>query len=90
MKSQKVCNKNLECDVNNACVLNCLLSFEAKKLGISYVTFDELLMQSDIIFITCSLNETTKNMMNASAFTKMKNTAVIVNVSRGGNNIILN
>lgn len=48
------------------------------------MSFDELLAQSDYIFVACPLNSETKHMFNADAFDKMKNTSVLVNVARGG------
>ena len=48
------------------------------------VSFEELLTQSDIIIITASFNESTKGIFNKDAFAKMKNTAFIINTSRGG------
>lgn len=47
------------------------------------VEFDELLAQSDILSIHAPLNELTENLINKSAFEKMKNSAVLINVGRG-------
>ena len=52
-------------------------------LGATYVTFDELLAQSDFIVIAVTLNPTTKGMFNKEAFAKMKDGVRIVNISRG-------
>jgi glyoxylate reductase len=52
--------------------------FQARK-----VTFDELLRQSDVLSVHCSLNETTKGIFDASAFKKMKRRAIFVNTARG-------
>lgn len=52
-------------------------------LGVTYVTFDELLAQADFIVIAVTLNPTTKGMFNKEAFAKMKDGARIVNISRG-------
>ncbi|XP_055838605.1 glyoxylate reductase/hydroxypyruvate reductase-like [Episyrphus balteatus] len=48
-----------------------------------HVTFDELLEQSDILFIASPLTEATKGKFDDSAFDKMKSTAVLVNIGRG-------
>lgn len=48
------------------------------------VSFEELLTQSDIISIHAPLNDATKELMNRDAFIKMKNTAVLLNLGRGG------
>lgn len=52
-------------------------------LGVTYVSFDELLEQSDFLVITVNLNPSTKGMMNAEALAKMKPTAALINVARG-------
>ncbi|MDR1002936.1 MAG: D-2-hydroxyacid dehydrogenase [Oscillospiraceae bacterium] len=48
------------------------------------VEFDELLSCSDVLSIHCPLTEDTKEMINAAAISKMKNSAVIINTARGG------
>ncbi|XP_055838604.1 glyoxylate reductase/hydroxypyruvate reductase-like [Episyrphus balteatus] len=48
-----------------------------------HVTFDELLAQSDFIFIASPLTESTREKFNESAFNKMKSTAVLINIGRG-------
>lgn len=45
---------------------------------------DEVLANADIVSIHAPLNESTKNMIDASAFAKMKDGVFIVNTSRGG------
>ncbi|MGN0512919.1 MAG: D-2-hydroxyacid dehydrogenase [Lachnospiraceae bacterium] len=47
------------------------------------VSFDELLAQSDIVSIHASLTPATENLMNYEAFSRMKKSAVLVNVGRG-------
>lgn len=47
------------------------------------VDFDTLLSESDIISIHAPLTEKTKYLMDADAFRKMKNTAILINVGRG-------
>lgn len=47
------------------------------------VSFEELLAASDIISIHAPLNSTTNQMMNYSAFTKMKRDAIFLNLGRG-------
>jgi glycerate dehydrogenase len=48
------------------------------------VSLDDLLRISDIISIHAPLNDNTKNLFGEEQFNKMKNTAIIVNVGRGG------
>jgi D-3-phosphoglycerate dehydrogenase len=48
------------------------------------VSFEELIQRSDLISIHTVLNEETHHLFNAEVFANMKNTAVLVNVARGG------
>ena len=57
--------------------------FPAKDSGITYVSLEELLEQSDIISLHCPLTDETRHMINAEAIGKMKKGVVIVNTSRG-------
>ncbi len=50
---------------------------------VSPVTMDELLAMSDIVILHCPLNDSTRGMFNAEAFSKMKSSAILVNVARG-------
>lgn len=47
------------------------------------VEFDELLSTSDIVSIHAPLNEQTEGLMNKEAFSKMKRSAILLNVGRG-------
>lgn len=47
------------------------------------VEFDELLTQSDIVSVHAPLNENTRGLMDAAAFSKMKPSAVFLNLGRG-------
>ena len=51
--------------------------------GISYVSLDELLENSDYITLHCPLNDQTKHLINKETIGKMKPNAVIVNTGRG-------
>lgn len=53
------------------------------ELGAQQVDIDTLLTESDFVSVHTDLNETTSGMFNASAFRKMKNTAVFINSARG-------
>jgi len=50
---------------------------------VSFVDFDTLLSESDIVSVHCPLNAASEKMMNASAFGKMKDGAVFINTARG-------
>ncbi|QDO92791.1 2-hydroxyacid dehydrogenase [Formosa sediminum] len=54
-----------------------------KALGVSYVSMDELLEQSDIISLHCPLTEDTHHLIGKEAFSKMKKGAMLINTSRG-------
>ncbi len=56
---------------------------EAQKQGFEYVSFDELLRESDFLICTCSLNKETELIFNKETFNKMKSNAIFINVSRG-------
>jgi glyoxylate/hydroxypyruvate reductase len=58
-------------------------SEEDKKL-FQFVSFEDLLRQSDFVIIACALNQKTRNMFNKQAFELMKNDAILVNIARGG------
>lgn len=56
----------------------------AKKMGVTLVDLDELFSQADFISIHAPATPETKNLINADAFSKMKDGAVLVNCARGG------
>lgn len=51
--------------------------------GVESWPLDDLYRQSDIVSIHVPLNESTRHMVNGSAFQKMKRDAVLINTSRG-------
>lgn len=48
-----------------------------------FVPLDKLVSESDFIVVSCSLTPETQGLCDKNFFGKMKNTAVIVNISRG-------
>ena len=54
-----------------------------KALNATFVTFDELLAQSDFITINCSYNPSLKHMFSTRQFELMKPTAYLINCARG-------
>lgn len=58
------------------------LPFEAE--GVTRVSFDELLAESDVLSIHVHLTEDNRHLLNASAFGRMKQGVYLVNTSRGG------
>lgn len=51
---------------------------------VTFVDFDTMLAQSDVLSIHAPLNKETYHIFNAEAFRKMKNDAIIINIARGG------
>lgn len=50
---------------------------------VKFVTFDELLEESDIISVNCPLTDSTREMFGEKEFGRMKKTAYFINTSRG-------
>ncbi len=48
------------------------------------VPLDELLPRVDVLTLHCPLTEHTRNLIDAAALKKMKNSALLINVARGG------
>lgn len=51
---------------------------------VEMVPLDTLLRESDVISIHCSLNRSSRNMIDGEALAKMKPSAYLINVARGG------
>lgn len=52
--------------------------------GIKAMSYDELLQASDVVSLHCPLNERTHRMINRETLSKMKQDAILLNMSRGG------
>lgn len=61
-----------------------ITSARAAQLGVQLVTLDELLAQADFVTIHMPKTPETVGMLGAAAFQKMKSSAYVVNVARGG------
>ena len=57
---------------------------EETELGVTYATTDGLLAQSDIVCLHCPLTPETTNLIDTKALARMKRSAVLINVARGG------
>lgn len=55
-----------------------------KELGARYLSFEELLAQSDVLSVHANFSPQTKELFNKEAFGKMKRNAIFVNTARGG------
>jgi len=53
------------------------------KLPMTRVDLDTLLAESDFVSLHVDLNPSTHHMMNAGAYKKMKNSAILINAARG-------
>ncbi|XP_045578986.1 glyoxylate reductase/hydroxypyruvate reductase isoform X2 [Salmo salar] len=56
----------------------------ASLINAEYVSMDELASQSDFLTVCCALTPETKDICNKDLFSKMKNTSIFINTSRGG------
>ena len=52
--------------------------------GAEFCSLDSLLAASEYVVLTCPLTAETQNLINAEALSKMKPTATLVNIARGG------
>ena len=58
-------------------------SLEGKAIG-EYVSREQLLKESDVIFLACPLNEQTKDLVCKETIAQMKDGVILINTSRGG------
>jgi phosphoglycerate dehydrogenase-like enzyme len=56
---------------------------EAKKLGVQFVTLDELLAQSDFVSLHAALTPDTRGLIGEAQLRRMKKSAHLINTSRG-------
>jgi D-lactate dehydrogenase len=52
--------------------------------GVRYMTLEELLGQSDVVSLHVPLNDATKHILSSTAFSQMKQGALLINTARGG------
>lgn len=52
--------------------------------GVSYVSVDQLLAESDLITLHCPLTPQTRHLIGSEAVTRMKRGVMLINTSRGG------
>ena len=67
------------CDVRY-CSTSCTVREEAYEA----ISLDELLQWADIVSLHCPLNDRTRNLISARELARMKRSAIIINVARGG------
>ncbi|MGO1918901.1 MAG: 2-hydroxyacid dehydrogenase [Alkalibacterium gilvum] len=56
---------------------------EAKKMGLKYLTLDELLSESDIVSVHLPMNNETENFLSEEKLNSMKSSAILINCARG-------
>lgn len=54
-----------------------------EELGAGYLPLEELAARCDVVMLACSVNESTKGMVNRDFLARMKSGAFLVNTSRG-------
>ena len=54
-----------------------------EQYNIEQTDLDTLLAASDFISLNCDLNESSYHILSYEAFTKMKNSAIVINTARG-------
>lgn len=54
-----------------------------RTFGARYVSFEQLLQQSDVLSVHANLTADTRNMFNKTAFDQMKPSAIFINTARG-------
>lgn len=57
---------------------------ECEQYNVNYVSFDNLLRESDIISLHCPLNKETFHLIDSRSMSKMKDSAMLINTGRGG------
>ena len=57
---------------------------EEKALGVAFAELPELLGRADVVSLHCPLTPATAGLIDRTALTSMKPTAVLINVARGG------
>jgi glyoxylate reductase len=85
-----VCTDNLQALAHRARAFNMKIIYHNRNPlspelagDATYVSFDELLSQSDVISLNLSLNASTRHIIGSNEFEKMKDGVVIVNTARG-------
>lgn len=56
---------------------------EVEKLGVKYVSIEELMSESDIVSIHIPLNDETRGLINKDKIALMKKDAILINTARG-------
>ncbi len=59
-------------------------TLERQHPELAFVSFDQLLAESDVISIHCPLTPETRNLFGAATLARMKPTAFLINTARGG------
>lgn len=57
---------------------------EEASLGVKHASMEDILTQADVVSLHCPLTPETRDLIDLVALKKMKKTAVLINVARGG------
>lgn len=72
-------------EIGKAFGMNVICNTRTKKDGMpEYVSFEELLKQSDVLSLHAPLTDATKNIINKESLSLMKKSAYLINTARGG------
>ena len=69
--------------------LGCSIQYHNRKQSddapeaVNFVTFDELLASSDVLFVSVPLNANTKHLIGANEFARMRKGSYLINTARG-------
>ncbi|MEM9520968.1 MAG: 2-hydroxyacid dehydrogenase [Actinomycetota bacterium] len=63
---------------------NPLTAADERRLGAHFADLNTLLEESDIVSLHCPLTDSTAGLIDRNALRRMKDTAVLINVARGG------
>ncbi len=61
-----------------------LTAAEDKALGVAYAELPDLLARADVVSLHCPMTQATAGLIDKAALARMKPTAILVNVARGG------
>jgi phosphoglycerate dehydrogenase-like enzyme len=55
----------------------------ARELGVTFVSLEELLRESDFVSLHCTLTPDTRHLIGAAELAMMKSSAILINAARG-------
>lgn len=80
---KKVAKRATGFDMNIVAFANYQDEEKAQRLGVQFVSLEELLTTSDYVVLSTSLKKSTYHLMNEQRLAFMKNSAYLINIARG-------